>query len=140
MKKRANLMDKISILACAMMASTLSFAQENSDMRVKRPITTNKVYHLKNEVRTPEKLWELGRVSAEGLSADGKWLVYGVSNYSFGENKSEKNLYIRPLKGGEPLQFTQGEGGESVVQIKENGEVIYLLKSQLWSQSLTGGN
>src|SRR5690606_2555622 len=133
-------MKKISVLVCALITSTGAFAQKSSEMRVPRPITTNKVYHLKNEVMTPEKLWELGRVSAEGLSADGKWLVYGVSNYSFGENKSEKSLYIRPLKGGEPLQFTQGEGGESVVQIKENGEVIYLLKGQLWSKPLTGGN
>ncbi|MFD2894834.1 S9 family peptidase [Sphingobacterium arenae] len=132
-------MDKISILACAMLASTLSFGQENSNMRVKRPVTTNKVYHLKKEVMTPEKLWELGRVSAEGLSADGKWLVYGVSNYTFGENKSEKNLYVIPIQGGDPVQFTQEEGGESVVQIKENGEVIYLYKGQLWSKPLTGG-
>src|SRR5690606_39946657 len=108
-------------------------------MRVKRPVTTNKGYQLKKEVVTPEKLWELGRVSAEGLSADGKWLVYGVSNSTFGENKSEKNLYVIPIKGGEPVQFTQQEGGESVVQINKDGEIIYLFKGQLWSKPLSGG-
>ena len=132
-------MDKISIVACAMVISTLSFGQDNSNMKVKRPVTTNKVYHLEKEVMTPEKLWELGRVSAEGLSADSKWVVYGVSNYTFGENKSEKNLYAIPVNGGEPIQLTQEVGSESVVQIKDNDEVVYLFKGQLWSKSLKGG-
>src|SRR5690606_15176623 len=132
-------MKKISILACAMIISTVSFGQNNSEGRVKRPTTTNRVYTPKNEVMTPEKLWELGRVSAEGLSADGKWLVYGVSNYNFGENKSEKNLFVIPVKGGDPVQFTSAEGGESVVQVRENGEVIYLYKGQLWSKAISGG-
>lgn len=132
-------MKKITVLVCALMVSTGAFAQKKSEMRVPRPITTNKVYHLKNKVMTPEKLWELGRVSAEGLSADGKWLVYGVSNYSLDENKSEKNLYVLPLRGGDPVQFTHEAGGESVVQINETGEVLYLFKGQLWSKPIHGG-
>lgn len=132
-------MDKRAILACAILTSTLSFGQEPSNMRVKRPVTTNKVYHLKKEIMTPETLWELGRVSAEGLSPDGRWLVYGVSNYTFKENKSEKNLFVMPTQGGKPIQLTQKEGGESVVQITEQGEVIYVYQGQLWSQPLAGG-
>lgn len=132
-------MDKIAVLACAMIVSTFSFGQESSNMRVPRAIRTNKVYHLKKEVMTPEKLWELGRVSAEGLSPDGKWLLYGVSNYIFGQNKSEKNLYAIPVRGGEPLKLTQDEGGETVIQVRENGDVLYLFKGQVWSKSLEGG-
>lgn len=132
-------MKKIAILTCALMVGAMSSAQKNSEMRVPRPITTNKVYHMKNEIMTAEKLWELGRVSAEALSTDGKWLMYGVTNYSFGENKSEKNLYVIPMKGGEPVQFTQEEGGESVVQINEQDEVVYLFKGQLWSKPIRGG-
>src|SRR5690606_26364301 len=90
-------------------------------------------------IMTPETLWELGRVSAEGLSPDGRWLVYGVSNYTFKENKSEKNLFVMPTQGGKPIQLTQKEGGESVVQITEQGEVIYVYQGQLWSQPLAGG-
>lgn len=132
-------MDKRAVLACAILTSTLSFGQEQSNMRVKRPVTTNKVYHLKKEIMTPETLWELGRVSAEGLSPDGRWLVYGISNYTFKENKSEKNLFVMPSQGGKPIQLTQKEGGESVVQITEQGEVIYVYQGQLWSQPLAGG-
>lgn len=88
---------------------------------------------------TPEKLWEIGRVSAEGLSADGKYVVYGVSQYSFGENKSEKNLFVAPVAGGAAVQFTEGQGGESVVEITADGQVIYLYKGQLWQKPLQGG-
>ena len=88
---------------------------------------------------TPETLWALGRVSAEGLSADGKWLVYGVSNYHLGSNQSEKNLYVVPVAGGETIQLTTEAGAESVVQLTEAGEVIYLRDGQLWSKPLQGG-
>src|SRR5690606_21329329 len=57
----------------------------------------------------------------------------------FGENKAEKNLYVIPIQGGDPVQFTQQEGGESVVQINKDGEIIYLFKGQLWSKPLSGG-
>src|SRR5690606_6044704 len=132
-------MDTRAVLACAIVTSPLSFRQELSNNRVKRPVTTNKVYQLKKEIMTPEALWELGRVSAEGLSPDGRWLVYGISNYTFKENKSEKNLFVMPSQGGKPIQLTQKEGGESVVQITEQGEVIYVYQGQLWSQPLAGG-
>ncbi|WP_437921690.1 S9 family peptidase [Sphingobacterium sp. LRF_L2] len=133
-------MNKVSILACALLATIQSFAQDTGDQRVNRALIKNKVYHLEKNVLTPEKLWELGRVSAEGLSSDGKFLIYGVSNYSFGENKSEKNLFVAPVDGGqEPIQFTTEAGGESVVQIRADGIVVYLFKGQLWSKSISGG-
>lgn len=132
-------MNKISIVTCVVLLSTASLAQQTPEKRVNRSLITNKLYHLGNEILTPEKLWELGRVSAEGLSSDGKYLVYGVSNYNFGENKSEKNLYVAALEGGEVTQFTAEAGGESVVEITKKGDVIYLFKGQLWSKSLSGG-
>src|SRR5690606_22407815 len=112
-------MDKRAGLACAILTSTLSFGQEQSTIRVKRPVTTNKRYQRKKEIMTPETLWQLGRVSAEGLSPDGRWLVYGISNYTFKENNSERDLFVMPSQGGKPIQLTQKEGGESVVQITE---------------------
>lgn len=132
-------MNKISIATCAILLSSASVAQQAPEKRVDRSLINNKLYHLKNEVLTPEKLWELGRVSAEGLSADGKHLLYGVSQYSFGENKSEKNLYVVSLDGKQATQFTEESGGESVVEITKNDEVIYLFKGQLWSKPLHGG-
>ena len=82
---------------------------------------------------TPEMLWQLGRVSAASVSPDGKSVIYDVTYYNLGENKSEKNLFRIPLSGGAAEQLTTGEGGESVVYIdKASGAIVYLLKGQLW--------
>src|SRR5690606_20712372 len=114
-------MKKLTILTLAIMACNLSNAQEQ-----KQPIS-------------PSGLWDLGRVSAEGLSADGKTLIYGVSNYTLENNSSEKNLYTVSLSNGSDTQFTDQKGGETVVHIEPNGDVIYLLKGQLWKKNLTEG-
>jgi dipeptidyl aminopeptidase/acylaminoacyl peptidase len=95
---------------------------------------------LTQQPMSAETLWKLGRVSAEGLTQDGKALLYGVSYYSLEENKSEKDLHLFSLETGVSTQFTRGEGGESVVKIESNGDVIYSLKGQLWKKNINGGD
>lgn len=55
---------------------------------------------------TPEMLWKLGRVSALGISKDGKNLVYKVSTPSMEENKSNSKFYTIPVNGGNPTEVT----------------------------------
>lgn len=52
------------------------------------------------QTMTPELLWKLGRVSALGLSKDGKNVVYKVSTPSVEENKSNSKFYTIPVGGG----------------------------------------
>jgi len=109
--------------------------------KVKRPQVENQVKTINGGTPlSPKALWELGRVSAEGLSADGTQLIYGVSNYQFDDNKSEKNLFVIPTKGGVAKQFTSEAGGESVLSVQENGDVLYMFKGQIWQKSLKGGD
>ncbi len=49
---------------------------------------------------TPELLWELGRVSALGISKDGKNVIYKVSIPSVKENKSDSKFYSISVNGG----------------------------------------
>lgn len=49
---------------------------------------------------TPELLWKLGRVSALGLSKDGKSIVYKVATPNMAENKLETKFYTIPVQGG----------------------------------------
>lgn len=56
------------------------------------------------QTMTPELLWSLGRVSALGISNDGKNVVYKVSTPSVAENKSENKFYIVPVNGGTPIE------------------------------------
>jgi dipeptidyl aminopeptidase/acylaminoacyl peptidase len=49
---------------------------------------------------TPEKLWELGRVTALGISKDGKSVIYKVSKPEMVENKLNSTYYSIPINGG----------------------------------------
>lgn len=49
---------------------------------------------------TPEKLWELGRVSAIGITSDEKSLIYRVSTPDVAENKINSEVYQISLSGG----------------------------------------
>lgn len=133
-------MNKISILAMALLVSSSSMAQQHTTVHMDKTILTNNSSDtFGKQAMTAMDLWSLGRVSAEGLTADGLQLVYGVSNYSLETNKSEKNLFTINLHNKQVAQLTDGIGGESVVKIEPNGDVIYLHKGQLWKKSINGG-
>jgi len=51
-------------------------------------------------VMTPEKLWELGRVSALGISEDRKNVVYQVTTPAVITNDFSTKYYSIPVKGG----------------------------------------
>jgi hypothetical protein len=53
------------------------------------------------QVMTPEKLWELGRVGAKGISEDGKYLVYSVTIPDVDGNTYNSETYAVDIKSGE---------------------------------------
>lgn len=65
---------------------------------------------------TPESLWKLGRVSAIGISADGKSLEYSVGTPSMAENKINSKQHRMPISGGPAVDIT---GAESLVKKKD---------------------
>ncbi|WP_380893157.1 S9 family peptidase [Sphingobacterium tabacisoli] len=133
-------MNKLSVLAAALLISVTTVAQRKPEVKIDKSLITTKVqesFGKKN--MTAMDLWELGRVSAEGLSPDGKTLLYGVSYYSLKDNKSEKDLYALAMDNKSVKQFTAEAGGESVLKIEANGDVIYSAKGQLWRKNLNGG-
>jgi dipeptidyl aminopeptidase/acylaminoacyl peptidase len=50
---------------------------------------------------TPDLLWKLGRVGVNGMSKDGKYIVYTVSIPDWQENKSKRKSFYIPVTGGE---------------------------------------
>ncbi len=133
---------RLSCIGALLLINNMAVAQSKEvPQKVKRPQVENQVKTINGGTPlSPKALWELGRVSAEGLSADGTQLIYGVSNYQFDDNKSEKNLFVIPTKGGVAKQFTSEAGGESVLSVQENGDVLYMFKGQIWQKSLKGGD
>lgn len=133
--------NKNSILAIALLMGYTASAQRVPERLIDKSLITDKINEtLAQRPMSPELLWQLGRVSAEGMTSDGKTLIYGVSNYSFESNKSEKNLHLLDIATGKTSQFTQDEGGESVLKVEDNGDVIYAFKGQLWRKNVAGGD
>lgn len=86
---------------------------------------------------SPEKLWELGRVSGQAITPDGTNVIYNVTKFNLQDNSGEGNLYMVPVNGGVAQQITFSKGSESVVDFKSDGkELIYLHGGQLWKLDL----
>lgn len=73
------------------------------------------------ETMTPEKLWQLGRVSPLGISLDGKNLIYKVGIPNISENKLESKIYSIPLNGGNAVQIVTSEGIVKNKNISKDG-------------------
>lgn len=55
---------------------------------------------LSQDVMTPQKLWELGRVSPIGITKDGNAVVYKVTSPSVENNDFSSKVYSVPISGG----------------------------------------
>lgn len=132
-------MNRISILTALLLMSGTVYCQQELAMNNQNPVLTNSSVHAQSKhAMNAKDLWSLGRVSAEGISSDGKMLIYGVSNYSFNDNKSEKNLFLTPLNGDKVTSFISATGA-SVIEVTADNDVIYLLNGQLWIKNINSG-
>jgi dipeptidyl aminopeptidase/acylaminoacyl peptidase len=89
------------------------------------------------QVMTPELLWQLGRVGAETVSPN-KDIIYRVSYFDAGQNKSESNLYSIGADGNNAKMLTSSPGTEYNVLELPNGKMGYLYKGQLWQSEWDG--
>jgi dipeptidyl aminopeptidase/acylaminoacyl peptidase len=55
-------------------------------------------------VMTPELLWQLGRVSAVGITTNHKSVIYRVTTFDIAENTSSGKYYSIPLEGGDATE------------------------------------
>ena len=94
---------------------------------------------------TPEKLWELGRVSMDDMSPDGTQVVYGITRYNLEANKGNRDLYLINAEGGNVKKITAFEGSEGQARWRPDGQKIGFLSAesgstQLWEMSSDGSN
>jgi len=71
---------------------------------------------------TPELLWQLGRVSTQGITKDGKSVVFSVRKYDMAANSSTTKQYIIPVTGGEAIEILNGASLVSDRHISPTGE------------------
>lgn len=83
-----------------------------------------------------DALEALGRVSDPKVSPDGSKVLFGISYESLGQNKSNNELYVVDIKGGEPERLTRTPGSESAAVWIDNGKKIAYLASDGTSTQL----
>src|ERR1043165_4874480 len=80
---------------------------------------------IAQERLTPEKLWGLSRVSAEGLSPSGKTLYYSVKNTDWKTEKSNTRHYRMNFATGANTETTTAEG---FTVVQRDGDVWWATK------------
>lgn len=71
---------------------------------------------------TPEKLWELNRVGAIGLSADKNYVFFSISKPSVEENTFKKAFYKLSVKGGVPIPVSEEETKKITTKLNASGD------------------
>ncbi|MGN6615805.1 MAG: S9 family peptidase [Ilyomonas sp.] len=73
---------------------------------------------------TPELLWELGRVSAVGLSKDKQFVLYKVSTPDVEQNKSATKTYKIPVNGGNAEEITTTDSNKIEGKVSPDGKYV----------------
>jgi dipeptidyl aminopeptidase/acylaminoacyl peptidase len=77
-------------------------------------------------------------------SPDGKWVVYVVSEIDRKTNKSNSDLWLVPLAGGEPKRLTSSPGADNHPRWSPDGSQIAFVSdrggsAQIWLLPMDGG-
>jgi dipeptidyl aminopeptidase/acylaminoacyl peptidase len=98
---------------------------------------------LAGKKMTPEILWKFGRLGEAKVSPDGKNIVLTITRYDANTNKSNGEIYILPLAGGELKQITSTILSEYNPRWTNDGKNILFLSaesgsSQVWMMNTDG--
>ncbi len=88
---------------------------------------------------TPEKLWQIGRVSAMGLSTDKSSVIYSVSVPDIQSNKSFRKKYRVSVTGGDAVEITETASLLLNDRISPNGKYI-LSGDEVKIKNVTGAD
>ena len=115
-------------------------ACNNSEMKPQKGYIGPSDIEIQDGRMTPEVLLSLGRLSDPQLSPDGKTILYGVSYTSIAENRSVRNLYTVPVKGGDPTPLTKDGKSISAAKWSTDGSAVFFLQGgQLWKAPFKAG-
>lgn len=75
---------------------------------------------------TPEKLWDMVRVSAPKISPNGKYMLYSETRYDIAANKGNADLYIQTLDTRITTKITNTPFSEFEAQWSASNTIWYL--------------
>jgi dipeptidyl aminopeptidase/acylaminoacyl peptidase len=95
---------------------------------------------IDNRHMTPEVLWAFGRLGNVAVSPDGKRVAYTITYYSQEQNKSNSDIYIMNVDGGNKKQLTetiQREG--NLTWLSSGNTLAFLRDGKLWNIDIETG-
>jgi len=123
-----------------MAALTLGLTSCNGDDSEKGALIEKKLVKIEKGLMTPEVLWSMGRVSGISISPDNLSVLYSVQYFDIAQNKGNKDLYVVPVAGGDPVRITKTKKSENEAVWSADGKHIYFLfDGQLWKMNSDGG-
>lgn len=80
------------------------------------------VYSVSAQTLTPEKLWELKRVSAVGLSDDGQKVIFTTRSYDLESNSGSSKTFVIPVRGGAAAEIKSSDSLIKDAKISASGK------------------
>ena len=77
-----------------------------------------------------DDLFQIKDVADPELSPDGRFVAYTVRTLDAKKDKSDRDIYMAPLAGGEPIRLTSSKKSESTPRFSPDGEWIAFLSSR----------
>jgi dipeptidyl aminopeptidase/acylaminoacyl peptidase len=93
----------------------------------------------------PDDIYSLKNVGDPRVSPDGLYVAYTVRAFDRKEDRSDSDIYMVPLAGGEPLRLTGSPKPENHPRFSPDGRYLAFLssregkKSQVWLLPRVGG-
>lgn len=100
---------------------------------------------LAQQKLTPEKLWELERISGPQISPDGKTVLFSSKKFDWKSNSGFNIIYTIPVIGGAPKAITDKNDNAFSVKYRPDGMAITFLsarnnnKVQLYEYEISTG-
>src|SRR5438045_1034971 len=89
---------------------------------------------------TPDELLATHRPDDPRVSPDGKWVSLTVRQKDLKENRDLKDIWLIPLQGGEPRQFTRNTRSEHARWSPDGKHLLVVREDRLWLYDLVGGD
>lgn len=129
-------MKLINVTTLLLLAMLFSCRQEQTQQNVSEPDFDTRLTEaeINKGILTPEILWKFGRVSNQQLSPDGTKVLYTVTYYSLGTNKSRTTLYISNTETTESRQALKLSGSQFDPQWLDNETYAFISTHQQTAQ------
>jgi dipeptidyl aminopeptidase/acylaminoacyl peptidase len=94
---------------------------------------------------TVDDMFAIRDVDDPRLSPDGAWVAYTVTTDDPAKDKSDRNVWMAPVAGGEAIRLTASEKSESRARFSPDGRYLAFLSSrdsehaQVWLLDRRGG-